>query len=115
MQDGMKMGSAKSGYQGRDRSGMQGNGAYGEVGREQYGYHEIKEHAGRDFPFNIYPCSIPADFRQVPVHWHEDMEIIAVKKGRGVVTVDMEPYEAGAGGGRGGVSRTASWHQSVRL
>lgn len=113
MQDGMKMGSAKSGYQGRDRSGMQGNGAYGEVGREeygeggreeyrgrgreQYGYHEIKEHAGRDFPFNIYPCSIPADFRQVPVHWHEDMEIIAVKKGRGVVTVDMEPYEAGAG------------------
>ena len=25
------------------------------------------------------------------------MEIIAVKKGRGVVTVDMEPYEAGAG------------------
>ena len=66
-------------------------------GREQYGYHEIKEHAGRDFPFNIYPCSIPADFRQVPVHWHEDMEIIAVKKGRGVVTVDMEPYEAGAG------------------
>ncbi|MFR2690211.1 MAG: hypothetical protein ACLTBV_00730 [Enterocloster bolteae] len=26
MQDGMKMGSAKSGYQGRDRSGMQGNG-----------------------------------------------------------------------------------------
>lgn len=105
MQDGMKMGSAKSSYQGRDRSGMQGNGEYGEGGseeyrgrgREQYGYHEIKEHAGRDFPFNIYPCSIPADFRQVPVHWHEDMEIIAVKKGRGVVTVDMEPYEAGAG------------------
>ena len=113
MQDGMKMGSTESGYQGRDRSGMQGNGAYGEVGREeygeggreeyrgrgreQYGYHEIKEHAGRDFPFNIYPCSIPADFRQVPVHWHEDMEIIAVKKGRGVVTVDMEPYEARAG------------------
>ena len=31
MQDGMKMGSAKSGYQGRDRSGMQGNGEYGGV------------------------------------------------------------------------------------
>ena len=35
MQDGMKMGSTESGYQGRDRSGMQGNGAYGEVGREE--------------------------------------------------------------------------------
>ena len=34
-------------------------------------YHEIKKHAGRDFPFNIYPCTIPLDFRQVPVHWHE--------------------------------------------
>lgn len=66
-------------------------------GMLEYGYHEMKEHAGRDFPFNIYPCAIPQDFRQVPVHWHEDMEIIAVKKGRGVVTVDMEPYEAGEG------------------
>ena len=65
--------------------------------RDKYGYHEMKEHAGKDFPFNIYPCSIPADFSQVPVHWHEDMEIIAVKKGRAMVTVDMEPYEAGAG------------------
>lgn len=71
------------------------------MGREggiiNYGYHETKEHAGKDFPFNIYPCAIPQDFRQVPVHWHEDMEIIAVKKGRGVITVDMEPYEAGEG------------------
>ena len=74
MQDGMKMGSANSGYQGRDRSGMQGNGEYGEGGseeyrgrgREQYGYHEIKEHAGRDFPFNIYPCSIPAPGPPLP-------------------------------------------------
>lgn len=43
--------------------------------RDKYGYHEMKEHAGKDFPFNIYPCSIPADFSQVPVHWHEDMEM----------------------------------------
>ena len=65
--------------------------------RDKYGYHEMKEHAGKDFPFNIYPCSIPADFSQVPVHWHEDMEIIAVKKGRGMVTVDMEPMKPGRG------------------
>lgn len=66
-------------------------------GMFQYGYHETKKHAGRDFPFNIYPCSIPRDFKQVPVHWHEDMEIIAVKRGRALVTVDMEPYEVEAG------------------
>ena len=24
--------------------------------RDKYGYHEMKEHAGKDFPFNIYPA-----------------------------------------------------------
>ena len=47
MQDGMKMGSTESGYQGRDRSGMQGNGAYGEVGREEYGEGGREEYRGR--------------------------------------------------------------------
>ena len=52
------------------------------------GYHEIKEHGKREFPFNIYPCSIPVDFSHVALHWHEEMEIIAVKKGKGRITVD---------------------------
>lgn len=60
-------------------------------------YHEIKKHAGKEFPFNIYPCTIPLDFRQVPVHWHEEMELIVVKKGRGLVTADLKPYEVAAG------------------
>lgn len=66
--------------------------------REHYrDYHEVKEHAGREFPFNIYPCSIPLDFPQVGVHWHEELEIIAVKKGCGIVTVDSELYEVWEG------------------
>ena len=52
------------------------------------GYHEIKEHGKREFPFNIYPCSIPVDFSHVALHWHEEMEIIAVKKGKGRITVE---------------------------
>lgn len=54
------------------------------------GFHEIKEHGEREFPFNIYPCCIPQDFPQVRVHWHQEMEIIAVKKGELLVTVDKE-------------------------
>lgn len=54
------------------------------------GFHEIKEHGEREFPFNIYPCCIPQDFLQVRVHWHQEMEIIAVKKGELLVTVDKE-------------------------
>ena len=64
-----------------------------------YDYREVKEHAGREFPFNIYPCSIPLDFKQVQVHWHEELEIISVKKGRG---------------GSGDIPGTASRDQPVR-
>ena len=61
------------------------------------GYHEIKEHGKREFPFNIYPCSIPVDFSHVALHWHEEMEIIAVKKGNGRITVDTVSYPVSEG------------------
>lgn len=60
-------------------------------------FHESKEHGGREFPFNIYPCTIPLDFPGVQVHWHDEMEIISVKRGRGVVTVDKEAIPVAAG------------------
>ncbi len=60
-------------------------------------YHEVKAHAKRDFPFNIYPCSIPVDFDQVPVHWHDEMELIVIKKGEGTVTVDTRPFHVRGG------------------
>lgn len=60
-------------------------------------YHETKKHGLRDFPFNIYPCSIPGDFRNVALHWHEEMEIISIKKGRGTVVADRTVYEVEEG------------------
>ncbi|MCI8482797.1 MAG: AraC family transcriptional regulator [Lachnospiraceae bacterium] len=53
---------------------------------------ELKSHGPEDFPFNIYLCSIPLDFAVVPLHWHNDMEIIYIKKGDGKVTLDLEPF-----------------------
>ncbi len=64
--------------------------------RPEY-YHEVKAHAEREFPFNIYPCSIPMDFDQVPVHWHDEMELVVVKKGEGTVIVDTQPFHVRAG------------------
>ncbi len=58
---------------------------------------ERKTHGELIFPFNIYPCSIPVDFASVPLHWHNDMEIIYVKKGRGVIDLDLTPHPARAG------------------
>ncbi len=58
---------------------------------------ELKSHGQGSFPFNIYLCSIPLDFTEVPLHWHNDMEIIYIKKGRGRIAVNLAPFQAAAG------------------
>ena len=42
---------------------------------------ETKHHGEVRFPFNIYPCTIPGDFRQVAVHWQDSMELVYIKRG----------------------------------
>lgn len=58
---------------------------------------ENKHHGEKWFPFDIYPCTIPKDFPQVALHWQSGMELVFVKKGRGVVQVELEPVAACAG------------------
>ena len=60
-------------------------------------YHETKIHEQPDFAYNTYLCTIPDDFKRVPLHWHEQMEIIYIKKGTGIVSVNMKPYTVSAG------------------
>ncbi len=58
---------------------------------------EQKSHGREDFPYTTYICSIPQDFVQVPMHWHEEMELIYIKKGCGIVSVDMQSHIVDAG------------------
>ena len=60
-------------------------------------YRERKEHGEKNFPFNIYPCCIPVDFPSVGIHWHSEMELIVIKKGRGIVKADLAPFFVQAG------------------
>lgn len=60
-------------------------------------YQETKTHFDADFPYNTYPCCIPQDFPSVPLHWHLQMEIIYVKKGRGTVSIDLTAENVQAG------------------
>ena len=60
-------------------------------------YHETKKHTSEEFPYNTYLCSIPLDFTLVPLHWHTEMEIIAIKKGEGIVCVNLVQYQVKAG------------------
>ena len=56
-------------------------------------YHEDKSHTSPEFPYNTYLCSIPLDFSAVNMHWHEEVEIIVIKKGMGIISVDLTEYE----------------------
>jgi len=60
-------------------------------------YHENKTHTTPDFPYNTYLCSIPFDFPEVSIHWHNEAELIVVKKGVGCIDVDLTSYDVEAG------------------
>ena len=64
---------------------------------EYENFQEKKEHVDASFPYNTYLCSIPLDFHTVPLHWHDEMEIIYIKKGHGYVTVDLHQYRVSGG------------------
>ncbi len=59
---------------------------------EYENYHETITHGDIVFPYNTYLCSIPLDFPRVPLHWHDEMELIYIKKGTGQITVDFREY-----------------------
>ena len=53
--------------------------------QNQASLQETKQHGAVRFPFNLYPCTIPGDFPQVALHWHDSMELVFVKRGAGLV------------------------------
>ena len=59
---------------------------------EYENYQEKKTHFDASFPYNTYLCCIPQDFLSVPLHWHQEMEIIYIKKGHGTVSVDLSSF-----------------------
>jgi AraC-like DNA-binding protein len=64
---------------------------------EYENYQEKISHGDPLFPYITYLCSIPLDFQCVPLHWHDEMEFIYIKKGKGLITVDLKQYEVTAG------------------
>ena len=60
-------------------------------------YQETKLHGKLGFAYATYLCTIPLDFDRVNLHWHDQMEVIYIKKGRGTVSVNLESYPVDAG------------------
>ncbi|MCI8660353.1 MAG: AraC family transcriptional regulator [Lachnospiraceae bacterium] len=59
---------------------------------EYENYQEKLNQQGNPFPYLTYLCSIPHDFTYVPLHWHEEMELVYIKKGAGIVDVDFKEF-----------------------
>ena len=66
--------------------------------------HETKSHYNTDFSYNTYPCTIPQDFAVVPLHWHNEMELVAVSRKIAVVAFGRAQH-GGDGLGDGGLFR----------
>ncbi len=60
-------------------------------------YHEAKQHGKVHFPFAVYYGRIPDMFTSYPLHWHEEVEIIYVLRGKGTVTLNGAAEEASEG------------------
>jgi len=64
---------------------------------EYQNYHETKTHTSAEFHYNTYVCTIPLNFKSVPLHWHNDAELIVIKHGRGLITLDLHTIHVEAG------------------
>jgi AraC-like DNA-binding protein/mannose-6-phosphate isomerase-like protein (cupin superfamily) len=64
---------------------------------EYQAIHEVTSHFDYNISYNTYLCTIPLDFESVPLHWHEDIEFIYIKKGSGIIVVDGNEYDVKAG------------------
>lgn len=53
---------------------------------------EKKLHGQPDFPFVVYPGRLPEFGTEYPLHWHEEVELICIHSGIGIITVQAQTY-----------------------
>lgn len=63
-------------------------------------YRELKEnrpHGTKEYPYTQYFIHKPRKAFHVPVHWHDEVEMIYVKKGRITISIQEELFHATSG------------------
>jgi len=58
---------------------------------------ENARHGSEGFPMGFYHCEVPADFVNLLVHWHEELEVTLVRGGRLHYAVGLNSFEAAEG------------------
>ena len=59
--------------------------------------HETKIHGTKDFPYIVYHGIIPDFFKAYPLHWHDEVEIIYITKGKMKITIWSKEYRVNEG------------------
>lgn len=60
-------------------------------------YNELKQHGTEDFPIELYCINKNHPKYEMAHHWHSNMEIICILKGKAVVRLDVRTYNVQAG------------------
>lgn len=63
-------------------------------------YRELKEnrpHGTKEYPYTQYFIHNPRKAFHIPVHWHEEVEVIYIKKGNITIYIGEENFPASAG------------------
>ncbi|MEX2104685.1 MAG: AraC family transcriptional regulator [Bacilli bacterium] len=64
----------------------------------EFRYYENIRHGSPNFPFQIYKIEHTKDAQQIlPIHWHDEMEIIFLDKGRAVFRIEDRDFPLHAG------------------
>ena len=59
-------------------------------------FHETKNHGQLTFPYIVYRGKIPEYIPSYPLHWHDEMELIYIKSGSGIITIQSHQYKVKA-------------------
>lgn len=60
-------------------------------------YKENTTHGNKLLPFQYYYCTIPESYRELPMHWHEEMEITLISDGMVNYDIDFQSFQVTAG------------------
>ena len=53
---------------------------------------ETKIHGQLSFPYIVYKGNIPEFYSSYPLHWHDEMELIYIRSGQGIITIQSHQY-----------------------
>ena len=56
-------------------------------------YYENKSHTEADFLFTIYPSFISKEYSEVPLHWHEEIELLHIHEVTVIVSIDLVSHQ----------------------